>query len=910
MALKERPDAPKVEVNAPIEPTRMRYDTFVQPPAFTGPSPLHEVANALKELNPKLQSMISGLMSGMDGNEKEQALIGEAQFWTNNQEGAAEATRQYSATGGAQGIPMWGNQHVEKGYKRAQGTALSFELEGQIGQDYVTSNLRSSQDPAAYDKWFRERVSERLSPYKNDPKILAGFIPHLRSIHGKYYGQWIKDRQEYVSGVARDQFIGLAGNALDAHVIEGAGLPGGTDTAAAATSLNNIWKDAYNTGLERDKVSKLLTDTVVDKAIINRDPKLLSLMDAVTDDQGVPLAHTEYGKSKKMETAKTIQGLIHQEEVHSHQRAKWEADAKKNAKTAEWAANLAKDPNYQPSEAWLADMRTVDPDFEKGISAWRKARLERDTQEDPAAQLQLHSDIFNGGGVTAVNRALGTVIKTPESLDKAMKLAQAVEADKGKANPVLTHPTFKMLESQIIAKTQDPKWKGSLNTEPGITEGGREALRWARAQAIQWSAQNPNPTQLDVETYLSKNLGETVLRHITPAEGANVTVDPNEQARFTPPSALPNAAPPAPVNPGAAPAPQAAPPAAQRTQGPPTVIDRLVGSETPPKIGTMGLSPKQEEKVRAVAKQRGVDPQVLIDELHGRARQLQQLYNTNPGGGPKAPVPGQGQPTGNPLNPQQPASPAGAPPAKPMSAPVPDGAFDVQSIMRNAVIQTPVGNFDLANLPPAAMEQIQRYMPPEMLEGLMAQAREGKLQGDIPKPPTVAQAPQPPVRTASLDPSAGVTSKGAGGGAPVQRAMAFFKDKGLSDEDAAAFVWNFTQESGENLKTDLVHDEGTGYGIAGFRDPQPGKGRRTNLFKFAGTKNPTLEQQLEYAWHELNTTEKATLMKVLKSGTPEEKARAAIGFFRPRKDYAADRANRAGEVRKLLGGRKPTTGKA
>lgn len=134
----------------------------------------------------------------------------------------------------------------------------------------------------------------------------------------------------------------------------------------------------------------------------------------------------------------------------------------------------------------------------------------------------------------------------------------------------------------------------------------------------------------------------------------------------------------------------------------------------------------------------------------------------------------------------------------------------------------------------------------------------------------------------------------------AQFAMKFFMDKGLSKADAAAFVWNFQQESGKNINPALVHDNGTGYGIAGFRDPSPGSGRRTSLFNFAGTNQPGLLPQLEYAWQELQGPENKTFRRVLAADTPEQKAAAAIGYFRPRADFAANRASRAGEVRGLI----------
>ena len=116
------------------------------------------------------------------------------------------------------------------------------------------------------------------------------------------------------------------------------------------------------------------------------------------------------------------------------------------------------------------------------------------------------------------------------------------------------------------------------------------------------------------------------------------------------------------------------------------------------------------------------------------------------------------------------------------------------------------------------------------------------------------------------------------------RAMEFFQSKGLSPADSAALVWNFQQESGRDLNPTLSHDNGTGFGIAGFRDPQPGQGRWTNLRNFAagrGMDPGALDTQLEFSWSELNGPERATLQRIQAAQTPEQKASAAIGYFRP-----------------------------
>lgn len=72
---------------------------------------------------------------------------------------------------------------------------------------------------------------------------------------------------------------------------------------------------------------------------------------------------------------------------------------------------------------------------------------------------------------------------------------------------------------------------------------------------------------------------------------------------------------------------------------------------------------------------------------------------------------------------------------------------------------------------------------------------------------------------------------------------------------AAAIVGNVRAESDFNPRA--VHDGGTGMGIAGWRDPEPGSGRATDLRNYAAAHNMdpwSLEAQNAFMAHELRTT--------------------------------------------------------
>jgi|GEM_PF-2839077 len=145
-------------------------------------------------------------------------------------------------------------------------------------------------------------------------------------------------------------------------------------------------------------------------------------------------------------------------------------------------------------------------------------------------------------------------------------------------------------------------------------------------------------------------------------------------------------------------------------------------------------------------------------------------------------------------------------------------------------------------------------------------------------------------------------------------AFAFFQSKGYSRVGAAAIVGNLLQES--SLNPSAVHDNGTGLGVAGWRDPSPGKGRMTALREYAAARGKPADDlmvQLAFLDHELQTTE-AGIGSTLRSATDVTAANAAmISFERPQgwtrdNPQAGDGwSNRLANAQRLLGGEAPAS---
>lgn len=124
-------------------------------------------------------------------------------------------------------------------------------------------------------------------------------------------------------------------------------------------------------------------------------------------------------------------------------------------------------------------------------------------------------------------------------------------------------------------------------------------------------------------------------------------------------------------------------------------------------------------------------------------------------------------------------------------------------------------------------------------------------------------------------------------------AYGYLKGLGYSDAAVSGILGNLQNESGSSLNTRAIHDNGTGLGIAGWRDPTPGKGRKTNLINFARERGEdvySLKTQLDFLDHELKTVERGVYGRLMNSKTPDEAAHAFISFERPQGWTAANPA--------------------
>ena len=113
----------------------------------------------------------------------------------------------------------------------------------------------------------------------------------------------------------------------------------------------------------------------------------------------------------------------------------------------------------------------------------------------------------------------------------------------------------------------------------------------------------------------------------------------------------------------------------------------------------------------------------------------------------------------------------------------------------------------------------------------------------------------------------------------------FFMNKGLTKNQAKGIYGNIMQESGG--KHNIISRDGhNSYGLAQWTGT-----RKARLFSKYGT-NPTVNQQLEYLWDELNGTEKGALNALRNTSTVADATKVFMQKFERPANWAANFKNR------------------
>lgn len=141
----------------------------------------------------------------------------------------------------------------------------------------------------------------------------------------------------------------------------------------------------------------------------------------------------------------------------------------------------------------------------------------------------------------------------------------------------------------------------------------------------------------------------------------------------------------------------------------------------------------------------------------------------------------------------------------------------------------------------------------------------------------IVERPLPNLQIKSIRRLLGNTFNSSSNGSLQQYIVSFFRNKGLTDSQARGILGNLMQESRGNHT--ITNKTSGAFGLAQWLGP-----RKQRLIQKYGN-NPTVEQQLEFIWEELNTTESKAFQHLLNTNTIADATRAfAQHFERSRKN--------------------------
>lgn len=621
------PDVPLAGEGAvAIEPPAHQriYEYYVRPPT-PAPSPLHEVAAALGPLSNDLFSLAS-TQAGQ--KNKADAAQADLDFVNKNADGYKVATQDGL-------IPPDHSPAYMHQFGANAGLNDASNLKQSIGPGY--EQFDKTSDPKDFDKWFFGQAAGNANQDLNKNSGYAqAYGRGIMQLHQELSNQFTQDRSKAIKGAAVSTYGDAIGNTINEHWPTGAS---DLDSQKLAATLGFIRDRAVASGMDLATANKTAVDMIALRAIDHKSPAVLNVLDGLArdpnDPTGTKLGGDEYGLAKKIETAHTVQTLQLQQRAQQQAQQKIADESTYKATVTpilqKWAGT---DPNYVPSQAEIADASKHDPLFATKIGNYRKAILTDNVIEDPQEKASLYEDMLrNGGGQQKVLDAIGMgVLKTPTAIKEAMEYGNLVENYNkgGGAAKVMDDPAFKRYVAVIQSSTKDPKWVSSIDGNTGVTLDGRNAINDLSRVAMEWQTKNPNAGPLERQKFL-QTLGEGIMKNIQGMDNQDFSqhkytpIDPAQilgaGAAGTPPVELP----PAQRVPAQQAPPQNAPAASPEAPGRQGSADPaggdlrawLKGLPEPPRLE--GLSPDAREKIGSAAKQLGMEPQAVINEMWKRS---------------------------------------------------------------------------------------------------------------------------------------------------------------------------------------------------------------------------------------------------------------------------------------------------
>lgn len=648
----------------PYRPPELRENLRPQAaPVETYVAPAQVVPNeSLMGLARGLSSLDAGLGDFLKKRQEEQAqadrLQAETDFHRNNQQGFAEGV----ASGA---IPAYQSKAYVEGYKQAEGRIAGYQLEEKFRSAYDKWPEKGSQDPAAFDKFFQGFLRENIGT--NDPKVLQGLVPRLRSLTENAYARNSADRSKaLVEG--RIKTVGTEANiALEEVYRQGFTRPEGFDYQGGFKRIEEeVRARALAEGANPEAVDKAIIDAVTAKAIEKRRPEYLDFMKRKVPGKDYTYGSTPYGQEQLQKTIDTL-------EVHGRRAIAEESARRKEARAAELedvtrrtVEAIVSNPDAPFPEELLKRGSALDGDFRIKANNWRDNIRKAQGSVSPEALRDLNYEIIRSGGrnvMGIIQRGLENgVLNNKEDLVSAYKLGEEIKKNGSKLEGIMSSASAKTIRGAINRRTQSDLDPANVFAPEGISDTGLAATYDFDRLIAEWVARNPEASAQEQERAIGE-IGAAILKRLDVGQFKATVYNRPEDAGFRNPyikqpevqgppmpQESPTVAPQAPQAPAApTPSPQ---PQAPAQQAPPAQQGAVDPAATQ---WYLDLTPEQRAQAEAAARQNNLPLGEVISRAWQRQQQRQsgQPVPVVPQSAPvqQAPQGGMTAPDGTPISP-------------------------------------------------------------------------------------------------------------------------------------------------------------------------------------------------------------------------------------------------------------------
>lgn len=481
-----------------LRPVASPSETFIRPPAqVDAGANLRDLAQGLRQFNSGLNDYFEERQKKQDA---EDAIIAEADFHKNNGKGFAAGVADGS-------IPAQASKAYMDTYKALEGQSAGRVLEQKFWADYNAWGGKNSEDPNAFQTFYQGWLKENISD-SQDPKILAGLLPRLRSLTDTATQKWIADKDKATRQGMSDAAGAAAGNAIKDARQKALTTGKSVDYEGTYTQLDTLRTTLAGSGHNDAANDRTMIDTVTAMAIEQKDPRWLGYLDRKIPGKDYSLADTPYGREVKQKTIDALE-VIHRRNVTEARTEQAAQDKKTKEDATRSAINwMLENPGKPVPEEVILKGEKIDGSFRKDVLQWGEQLRSAKKSANSEQVAEVNRNIINGGGMRTFKAAMdhGVFAGDPEGMRAAYKLAEDVEKTGVVFGDIMKSSAATDIMGTIKQRTFSKDDLSQPFAPEGLSDTGLAAQFDFKQMVLAWAMQNPDKANNPIER--EKAIGE------------------------------------------------------------------------------------------------------------------------------------------------------------------------------------------------------------------------------------------------------------------------------------------------------------------------------------------------------------------------------------------------------------------